>query len=224
MSFTPSAVIFDLDGTLVDSARDLSCALNHVLRRDKRPEIDLDHVRHMVGDGAKALIIKGYTETGSLPSDMELKEILQEFLKYYSENITKKTIIFPGVLNILKKLSEQDIPLGLCTNKVMSLTTKLMSEIGLADYFDVIIGGDSFDWQKPDPRHISSTLEILGGDPNRAIMVGDSSNDILAAREAGLKSICVSFGYSKIPVSQLKPDAIIDHYVDFFTALNNISG
>ena len=222
MSYTPSAVIFDLDGTLVDSARDLSAALNHVLRGEKRPEIDLSHVRHMVGDGAKAFIIKGFTETGPLPNEMELKDILKEFLDYYSKNIAQKTIIFPGALNILRKLSDQGIPLALCTNKVMSLTTKLISEIGLADYFDVVVGGDSFAWQKPDPRHISSTLEILGCSANKAIMVGDSSNDILAAREAGLKSICVSFGYSKIPVAQLNPDAIIDHYDDFFAELNKI--
>ncbi len=224
MSFSPSTIIFDLDGTLVDSARDLSSALNHVLRHNKRPEIDLDNVRHMVGDGAKALIIKGFTETGTLPNENELKGILEEFLKFYSKNIAQKTIIFPGAINILKKLSNQGIPLGLCTNKVMSLTTKLVNEIGLVDYFDVIVGGDSFDWQKPDPRHISSTLEMLGCDAKKAIMVGDSSNDILAARKAGLKSICVSFGYSKVPVAQLEPDAIIDHYDDFFNALNYISG
>jgi len=218
----PSAIIFDLDGTLVDSARDLTAALNHVLRRAKRPEIARERVRNMVGDGARALIIKGFTESGELPSAHEIDDILQEFLDYYLENITQQTIIFPGALSVLEKLTQSGIPLGLCTNKTLKLTHKLMSEIGLSDYFDVIVGGDSFDWSKPDPRHITSTLELMGCSVARAIMVGDSANDILAAQKAGMTSICVSFGYSKTPVHVLNPDAVIDHYDDFFQAMTDL--
>lgn len=218
----PSAIIFDLDGTLVDSARDLTGALNHVLRTANRPQIDISRVRHMVGDGARALIIKGFKETGALPNEKNLEAMLQDFLAYYLENITKSTIIFPGALDVIKKLKDMEIPLGLCTNKSIKLTEKLMSEIGLSDYFTAIIGGDSFEYCKPDPRHLTSTLETMNCAPDRAIMVGDSNNDILAARAAGIPVICVSFGYSKTPVSDFNPDIIIDHYDDFFEGFTEI--
>ncbi len=223
MSDKPSAIIFDLDGTLVDSARDLYEALNHVLRQAKRPEIEITRVRHLVGDGAKALIVKGFSESGKVPEKIELDTILQDFLDYYLENITTKTVIFPGALAVIEKLSEMNIPLGLCTNKAIKLTDKLMNEIGLSDYFTSIVGGDSFEYRKPDPRHLTSTLKIMRCDPQGAIMIGDAANDIVAARAAGLTSICVSFGYSKVPVAELNPDIILDHYDDFFAVLEEIT-
>ena len=216
MSSYPSAIIFDLDGTLVDSAPDLCGALNHVLRQAGRPEMDIGQVRHMVGDGARALIIKGFSANGDLPNENRVNAILQDFLDFYLENITAQTVIFPGALNVLKKLTEMNIPLGLCTNKAIKLTTKLMAESGLSDYFSAIIGGDSFDYCKPDPRHLTSTLSDMKASPDRAVMIGDSINDILAAKAAGIPVICASFGYSKTPVINLNPDAIFDHYDMFF--------
>lgn len=223
MSNHPSAVIFDLDGTLVDSARDLTAALNHVLRQAKRPEIEISRVRHLVGDGARSLITKGFSESGILPDKAEIDAILQDFLDYYLENITAQTIIFPGVVKVIEELAERKIPMGLCTNKAIRLTEKLMTEIGLSGYFSAIVGGDSFDYRKPDPRHLTSTLERMNCPVSNAVMVGDSANDIIAAKAADIPVICVSFGYSKIPVSKLGPDIIIDHYDDFFKALTDIS-
>lgn len=223
MSNKPSAIIFDLDGTLVDSARDLSAALNHVLIQAGRPEIPLSRVRNMVGNGAKAMIVKGFSETGDLPDGQELEAILQDFLDYYAENVTRRTVIFPGALDVIKKLVDQGIPLGLCTNKALKLTEKLITEIGLSNYFTTIVGGDSFDYCKPDPRHITSTVERMNCPVNRAIMVGDSANDVLAAKAAGMPVICVSFGYSQTPIPDLEPDYILDHYDDFFNALTEVS-
>ena len=219
MSRKPSGVVFDLDGTLVDSARDLSAALNYVLKKARRPEIAMAQVRNMVGDGARALIIKGFSESGTMPDRAEIDAIQTDFLEYYYQNITDQTIIFPGAMRVIEKLAEMEIPLGLCTNKAIRLTEKLMTEIGLSDYFTTIVGGDSFDYQKPDPRHVISTLEMMAVSPHMAIMVGDSANDIVAARDAGVSSVAVSFGYSKIPVADLNADIVIDHYDDFFDAL-----
>ncbi len=223
MSNKPTGIIFDLDGTLVDSARDLTGALNHVLRQAKRPEMEISQVRHMVGDGARALIIKGFSETGILPDKDGIDFILENFLEFYRENIAVQTIIFPGALKVIEKLAHMNIPLGLCTNKPIKLTEKLMTEIGLSEYFTAVVGGDSFEYRKPDPRHLTSALDLMKSPFERAIMVGDSNNDILAARAANIPVICVSFGYSKIPVADLNPDIIIDHYADFFNALTEIS-
>ncbi|VAW06119.1 Phosphoglycolate phosphatase [hydrothermal vent metagenome] len=219
MSRKPSGVVFDLDGTLVDSARDLSAALNYVLKKARCPEIHIAQVRNMVGDGARALIIKGFSESGIMPDKVEIDAIQTDFLDYYYQNITDQTIIFPGAMRVIEKLVEMEVPLGLCTNKAIRLTEKLMTEIGLSDYFTAIVGGDSFDYQKPDPRHVISTLEMMGVSPQMAVMVGDSANDIIAARNAGISSVAVSFGYSKIPVADLNADIVIDHYDDFFDAL-----
>ncbi|MBL4802308.1 MAG: phosphoglycolate phosphatase [Emcibacter sp.] len=223
MSNKPSAIIFDLDGTLVDSARDLSAALNHVLKQAHRPEIHLSKVRHMVGDGARAMILKGFAETGPLPGEKELNNITQDFLDYYSENITDKTTIFPGVMTVIQELAQMNIPMGLCTNKAIKLTNKLIAQIGLADFFTAVVGGDSFEYRKPDPRHLTATLDMMKCPLNRAVMVGDSDKDILAAKAAGMPVICVSFGYSKTPVSEFNPDIILDHYDDFFKALTEVS-
>lgn len=223
MTNTPSAVIFDLDGTLVDSARDLTAALNYVLRQANRPEVAISQVRYLVGDGARAMIKKGFSETGPLPDEAGINRILQDFLAYYLENITDQTIIFPGALKVIEKLVDLGIPLGLCTNKALKLTEKLMTEIGLADYFSAIVGGDSFDYRKPDPRHLTSTLDMMNCSPHRAVMVGDSVNDILAARGAGMPVICLSLGYSKTPIADLNPDGVFDHYDDFFGALTQAS-
>ncbi len=223
MAIKPSGVIFDLDGTLVDSARDLSAALNHVLKCASRPEIALSEVRHMVGDGARALIIKGFSETGHLPGAKEIDAIQDEFLSYYSDHITDQTIIFPGARHVIETLADMKIPLGLCTNKAIKLTEKIIAEFDLTDYFSAIVGGDSFDYRKPDPRHLISTLEIMKADPQRAVMVGDSRNDIRAAQRAGIPVIGVSFGYSKTPIAELTPDMVIDHYDDFLSALGRLS-
>lgn len=223
MTQTPTAVIFDLDGTLVDSARDLAAALNHVLKLAKRPEVDLIQVRCLVGDGARAMIKKGFSETGPLPDDATIDLILEEFLAYYLENITEKTIVFPGALSVIKKLTDRGIPLGLCTNKAIKLTNKLMTEIGLADYFSAIVGGDSFDYRKPDPRHLTSTLDLMGCTVKGAVMIGDSINDILAAKGADIPVICASFGYSQTPIGNLDPDGVFDHFDEFFKVLGETS-
>jgi len=219
MSKTPTAVIFDLDGTLVDSAPDLTAALNYVLRRAGRPGMTIPRVRHLVGNGARAMIAKGFSESGTTPDDEAIEDILQDYLSYYEENIADQSTIFPGVKSLLGELAGRGIPLGLCTNKSIRLARKLMTEIGLAGYFPVMTGGDSFDYQKPDPRHLTETLGLMNCPASGAVMVGDTANDIIAAQKAGMASIAVSFGYSATAVTSLNPNAVIDHYNKFPDAL-----
>jgi phosphoglycolate phosphatase len=219
----PSAIIFDLDGTLVDSALDLSATLNHLLKIHDRPEVPLSKVRQMVGQGAKALIIKGFSETGHTPDDKKLSILFNEFIEYYKENISAKTIVFPSVIKTLEELKDLNIKMAVCTNKPLELSNKLLQNLGLADYFSAVTGGDSFKYLKPDPRHILSTLDILDADPQYAIMIGDSSNDIIAAKAANIASIAVTFGYTDRHVSEFHPNQIIDHYEEFITAMQLIS-
>jgi len=223
MSENPIAVIFDLDGTLVDSAPDLTEALNYVLRRAGRPGMTIPRVRHLVGNGARAMIAKGFSESGTTPDDEAIEDILQDYLSYYEDNIADQSIIFPGVKSLLGELTGRGIPLGLCTNKSIRLARKLMTEIGLAGYFPVMTGGDSFDFQKPDPRHLTETLALMNCPASGAVMVGDTANDIIAARKAGMASIAVSFGYSATAVTSFNPNVVINHYRDFTDALSGIS-
>lgn len=223
MKNRPEAIIFDLDGTLVDSARDLSHALNHVLQMEGRNPLPLLQVRHMVGQGARAMIIKGFSETGSLPDTGKIDLILENFLEHYHDHIADHTIVFPGVIDLLKQLNDMKIPLAVCTNKSLKLSGRLLTEIGLMKYFHTITGGDSFAYRKPDPRHLLSTLDMMGLSAKKAVMVGDSASDIDAARGASIPVIAVPFGYTEIPVSQLSPDIVIEHYDQFFEALSGLS-
>ena len=214
----PSTIIFDLDGTLVDSSPDLSATLNHLLRKNNRPEIPPEKIRQMVGKGAKALIQKGFSKSGDMPSEVELTKLFNEFIDYYYHNIAVKTKIFPSLIQVLEELKSYNIPLGVCTNKTLKLSEKLLKDLELFDYFSVLTGSDSFKYMKPDPRHILSTLSIIKADPKKAIMVGDSSNDIIAAQQAGISSIGVTFGYTDKHISEYNPTQTIDHYDDFINA------
>tara|TARA_B100001939_G_scaffold348193_1_gene373644 strand:- start:5096 stop:5809 length:714 start_codon:yes stop_codon:yes gene_type:complete len=222
MSEKLSAVLFDLDGTLVDSARDLTLSLNHVLRQTGRPEVSLDEVRHMVGHGARALIMKGMEKTGDVPPEEEIDQLQDMFLAYYQAHMSEETVVFPGVHDALSRLKKNGIDLAICTNKSELLTHKLLEELELAPYFTAVTGGDSYPFRKPDPRTLLATLEKMGQSAEKALMVGDSANDIEAARAAGLPVIGVSFGYTPVPVQDLKPDIVIDHYNEFFPALCTI--
>ncbi len=216
----PTAVIFDLDGTLVDSALDLTATLNHLLRINGRETIDNSVVRHMVGEGARALIIKGFSHTGDLPSEDKLDEIFEEYLNYYLANVSVETVMFDGVLNVLNKLQAQGIPMAVCTNKITELTHALLKSLEIDHFFSAITCGDSFDYKKPDPRHLYSTCDMMNVDPTGAIMVGDSASDVNSAIAANMPVIGVSFGYTAIPMRELGPNIVIDHFDEFIEAVN----
>jgi len=223
MKNKPEAIIFDLDGTLVDSARDLSMALNHVLRKAGRDIFPIAKLRNTVGEGARAMITKGFSATGSLPDEHEIELILEDFLEYYQNNIAEQTIAFPGAIRVLNRLRHMDIPLGICTNKSLKLSKKLLDEMDLSPYFKAISCGDSFNYRKPDPLHLHKTLEMMDCSKEGAVMVGDSASDIHAAKALNIPVIAVSFGYTATPVSQLPADKVIDHFDHFFEALSALS-
>jgi len=209
MSLFPARkIIFDLDGTLIDSAPDLHAATNHTLRHIGRDTVTLDQVRHMVGYGALRLIQLGLEATGD-GNEYTPEELRPIFLDYYSNNITAHTRLFEGALDMLRHFRDTGIDLGICTNKPIKLTEPILDNLGISDLFGAVTGGDSFDFKKPDPRHILETASKMPGE-GPIVMVGDSRPDIEAAKAAGVPAIAVSFGYSQSPVKDLQPDRIID--------------
>lgn len=205
-------VVFDLDGTLADTAADLIGTLNVILERERAPAIAVDRARDVVGAGARAMIQRGLALDGRTVSDEQLGVLFRDFLAHYGENLAVRTRLFPGAGEALLRLSQAGYRLAVCTNKVEAHSVQLLEALGVAPLFGAICGRDSFAHAKPDARHLTGTIERAGGDPRHAIMVGDSRTDIDTARNAGLPVIGVTFGYTDIPVEQLGPDVVIDHF------------
>ena len=218
----PSAVLFDLDGTIADTALDLAATLNHLLTTSGRNEIHHDRVRNMVGEGARALIIKGFEYNNEELTDQEVEVLHDEYINYYRSHIADKTVLFPNVFITLETLVRQNIPLAICTNKSMELTHLLLKQLKIFDFFTAVTCGDSFAYKKPDPRHLITTCKLMKADPKQAVMVGDSINDIEAAKKANMLSVGVSFGYTLTPINELSPNIIINHFNEFFDALNKV--
>jgi phosphoglycolate phosphatase len=210
----PDTVIFDLDGTLVDSAPDLSAALNHTLRSLDLPAIDEEAVRHMVGHGARKLIERGVTAAGAELDDDGFDAALTTFLDFYGENVAVRTRPFPNALDVLDLLAGEGVKLGICTNKPQRLTDLLLGELGLSGRFGAIVGADSVPEKKPHAGHLTATVDRLGGDLRRTVMVGDSQTDVDAARNAGTPVVVVGFGYTTVPAADLMADRLIHDFTD----------
>jgi phosphoglycolate phosphatase len=215
----PETIVFDLDGTLVDTAPDLTAALNAVLIRERLPPIPLESVRQMVGRGARVLIEKALAWHKIPPDPLHTTELVQHFLDYYEANIAVTSRPFEGMESCVRSLAGRGHRIGICTNKPEHLSRKLIAELGLGDLFPVILGADSRPWRKPDPRHLTDTIEALGGKASSAVLVGDSDTDARTARAAGIPVVLVSFGYTETPASELDADAVVDHYRDLEAAL-----
>lgn len=219
------AILFDLDGTLVDTAPDLSAATDYALQQVGRPAVGLAAVRQMVGDGARAMIEKGMNATGGIPSQDTFEAAFSAFMTYYSAHLADTSRPFPGTVSCLARLAEQGYAMAVCTNKPEGLSRTLLNQLGLSGFFSAIVGGDTLPVRKPDPAHIHGTLERMTGAPfSWAAMVGDSANDINAAKAAGLPSVVVSFGYTQIPAGELGADRLVDHYDDLPDALSALGG
>jgi phosphoglycolate phosphatase len=221
---TRKAILFDLDGTLVDTAPDLAAATDYALGRAGRPAIGLDAVRHMVGDGARALLEKGFRASGSMPAPDQFEIAFKDFMHHYGRHLADTSRPFPGVVTCLAALAEQDYALAVCTNKPEALSRSLLDQLGLSNFFGAVVGGDSLTMRKPDPGHIHGTLERLGPAFDWAAMVGDSANDVNAAKAAGLPCVVVSFGYTQIAPRDLGGDRLIDHFADLPEALVALGG
>lgn len=217
-------ILFDLDGTLADTAPDLAATLNVVLGEIGVESVAVDDVRHMVGHGARRLIERRFEADGHRADEAELDRLTARFIAHYRDNIAVGSRPFPGVDATLHSLKRDGRKLAVCTNKMEALAVKLLRALNLDAHFDVIAGGDTFPVHKPDPGHLLMAVARLGGDPARAVMVGDSETDVLAARAAGIPIIGVTFGYTPTPVETFKPDALIDRFDALIPALEPFLG
>ena len=217
------AVLFDLDGTLVDSVPDVRWSLNQALADEGRDPVSIDQVKDYVGQGARQLAERALRDTGGLLDDAQHKRLLDGFLGTYRNNPVQFTTVFPGVFEALARLQARDIKLAICTNKPDITTWPVLRTLGFDKIFPVVLCGDKARKQKPDGAHVTETAEMLEVDPANCIMVGDSENDILAAHDAGVPSVFVTFGYCHMPVADLKPTVVIDHFDALDDALAQIT-
>jgi phosphoglycolate phosphatase len=206
--FKDATIVFDLDGTLVDTAPDLTHALNDVLTRRGHEPVASDTIRSCVGHGARVMIEEALRLAGARE---DVDQMLAEFLIHYEANIANESRPFPGAVAALERLSARGATLAICTNKRESLTRKLLEALDLAHYFAGLAGRDTFSVSKPDPAHLIGTVKLAGG-PETAVMVGDSDIDFMTAKAAGIPIVMASFGYGPPPRCAERPDAVFDHY------------
>ncbi|WP_297327880.1 phosphoglycolate phosphatase [uncultured Bartonella sp.] len=205
-------VVFDLDGTLVDSAPDLIDSLNHALKEEGLKTYLPDDARRLVGMGVRVMVGRALAFQNLPAEEAHVKKLLASFLRFYEDKMPGKTQFFEGVDDSLKNLLKAGYQLAVCTNKYENLARHLLNALGKTDMFSVIVGGDTFGFHKPDARHILATIEKAGADPDKAVMVGDSQADILAAQSADIPVIAVDFGYTDKPVKTFNPTKIISHF------------
>jgi phosphoglycolate phosphatase len=213
--FKDATIVFDLDGTLVDTAPDLTHALNYALVRAGQAPVSAETVRSLVGMGARVMIEEGLRRAG-VTGDLE--SMLGDFLVHYEANIAVESRPFPGAVEALDRLKGEGAGLAICTNKRVSLSRRLLQELELEGYFGAVAGRDTFPVAKPDPRHLTGAIRLAGGDPARAIMVGDSGVDVRAAKAASVPVVLVSFGYAG-PAPSTAPEAVIDHFDELHASL-----
>lgn len=223
MSDRFKAVVFDLDGTLIDTAPDLAATLNHVLASVGRPAIALGEIRHMVGDGVAKLIERGLAASGPPVDEETFQRLHQGYVAHYRAHIADHSKPFPRLRETLAAFRAAGTKLGVCTNKPIELTDLLLAKLDLARSFGAVIGGDSLPKRKPDPLPLRVALERLGAEKSRAVMIGDSKNDLDTARAYGIPCVLVTFGYTAIPADKLGADAVISDYGELPRALARIS-
>lgn len=222
MNMRPPILVLDLDGTLADTAHDLIGTLNLLLAREGLAPLAPEAARPLVGAGARALIERGFAFHGAPLTPERLEPLVRDFLAHYEAHIADESRLFPGALAALDRFRGAGFRLAVCTNKPEALARLLLEKLAAADRFAAICGRGSFPVHKPDPRTLLLTIEAAGGDPRRAVMVGDSKTDIDTARAAGTPSIAVDFGYTDTPVAALAPDRVISHFDELWGAAHTL--
>ena len=215
-------IVFDLDGTLVDSAPDLIDTLNVILGREGHGPVSLEAGRKMVGAGARVMIRRGLEAHGATMTDRRLEEMFVAYLALYEQHLTDKTTFYPGAEAALDRLAGAGWSLAILTNKYEKPAIKLVDELGALPRFKTVAGQDTFSVSKPDAAALFHTIERAGGDPRRTIMVGDTITDVSTAKNAKLPVIAVDFGYADRPVAAMNPDRIISHFDDLFDAVETL--
>ena len=209
---TKPIIVFDLDGTLVDTAPDLLTSLNHCLTIAGLEPADPVSLRRFVGMGGRVMIERAFAAQQRPLAASQLDELLAAFLEHYGGAIPGDSRPYPGVIENLDRFEEAGYIAAVCTNKYEALSTALIGALGLTQRFEAICGQDTFAFRKPDPRHLTETIAKAGGDPARALMVGDSQTDILTAKAAGIPVVAVDFGYTDRHVREFDPSHIISHF------------
>jgi phosphoglycolate phosphatase len=208
----PATIVFDLDGTLVDTAPDLLDSLNHSLMAGGAALTDTSGFRRFVGHGGRVMIERAYAAQQRMLDRSEHDRLFEMFLDHYGQNIPGRSQPYPGVPEALTRLAAQGWLLAVCTNKTEEFSRRLLAGLGLAGRFAAICGADTFNHRKPDPRHLTETIEMAAGDPARAVMVGDSQTDIDTAKAAGIPVVAVDFGYTDRHVREFSPSRVISHF------------
>lgn len=211
--------VFDLDGTLVDTAPDLAASLNHCLHAVGITELELAVVRPHAGHGARRMLTEAYrlAERDLPPTEMELQ--FERFLAHYAENIAVHSRPFPGAVDAMDRFSEAGWLLAICTNKTESLAVSLLQALSLDHRFAAICGADTFPRRKPDPLHLTETIARVGGSPDRSVMIGDTATDVDTARAAGIPSVLVDFGYGADAKTRAGASIVVSHYDELTPAL-----
>jgi phosphoglycolate phosphatase len=222
MAHTRPLVVFDLDGTLAETAGDLMGALNHVLSLDGLPPLPVAQARSLLGAGGRALIRRGFTSAGRALDEDRLEGLFARFLAFYEDHIADRSSLYPGVVEALDALGARGCTFAVCTNKMEGTAKRLLAVLGVADRFRAICGQDTFAVSKPQPGALLGTIARAGGDPKRSIMVGDSRTDIDTAKAAGVPVVAVDFGYTDRPVAEFEPDRVIGHFGQLAEAVAEI--
>jgi len=213
-------VVFDLDGTLIDSAGDITRVVNLTFDEIGRPTLAESDIRGMVGDGTLKMLRAALAATGGEPDEATTKRIHDRFIEIYFEESARPSVAYDGVLETLAALAAAGYKLGVCTNKPERITRRVLDVMGIAPYLGAVAGGDTLDVRKPDGRHLTWVVDRLGG--GRTAMVGDGGNDVLVARAAGAASILLSYGYPKGSVHDLGADVVLDRFGDLPAALDRL--
>ena len=211
-------ILFDLDGTLVDTAPDLMRAHNYVMKKFGYPTKSTEEIRNLVGQGAGAMLGRSIwgqakKEFGKVQDEKVKKEMVKDFVDFYGKNIVNESTLINGVKNFLVWAKEKNIAMGVCTNKQEHLAIDLLKKIGIYDFFEYVAGHDTFNYCKPDPRHLTSVIEILHGDIKKSLMIGDSETDANAAKEASIPVILLEDGYTEKNTNEIYHNHLIRDFV-----------
>ena len=211
-------ILFDLDGTLVDTAPDLMNAHNHVMKKYGYPTKSTEEIRNLVGQGAGAMLGRSIwgqakKEFGKINDKKIKEEMVNDFVNFYGKNIVNESTLINGVMEFLKWCKEKNISMAVCTNKQEHLAIDLLKKIGINDFFEYVAGHNTFDYCKPDPRHLTSVIEILGGDVEKSLMIGDSETDANAAKAASIPIILLENGYTEKNTNEIYHNHLIKDFI-----------
>jgi len=216
-------IVFDLDGTLIDTAPDLVDTLNVIFGREGLAPLPYATARNFIAGGARVMIARGIeAERRVLPPD-KLEQLFEDFIAHYSEHLADRSRPFPGLTDALDVLALRGCQFAVCTNKLERLSVLLLDKLNLRDRFVAICGQDTFGIQKPDPEILRRTVAAAGGTLQNAVMIGDSITDIRTARAAGVPIVAVDFGYTEHPIAEFDPDRVISHFAELPASIAAVS-